>query len=321
MHEHGDPDVLRLREHPEPAPAPGQVLVELRAAALNRRDTYVRAGSGPAYDFPLPLILGSDGAGLRRDTGEEVVILPALNWGASEAVVGPDFRILGGPDDGTYAELVAVPEANVFAKPKGLSWEEAAALPLAALTAYRALFPVGRVRAGEWVVILGVGSGVSLSAIQLAVHAGAQVAVTSSSEEKLGHARELGASVGVCYLDDDWPDALVEATGGADVVLDSVGSTWPQSLSVLSPGGRLVACGGTGGGEATLDVRGLYLKQKQLLGTMMGSPKDFAELLALVDDGAVRPVVDSVRPLERAASAHERIASGEHFGKLVLAVG
>ena len=313
--------MLRLAEHPDPVPGPGEVLVELRAAALNRRDTYLRTGLGPAYDFPLPLILGSDGAGVRRDTGEEVVILPSLRWGPSETVAGPDFQILGGPTDGTYAELVAVPEANVFGKPPGLSWEEAAALPLAALTAYRALFPVGGLRAGEWVVILGAGSGVSLAAIQLALHAGARVAVTSSTGEKLRRATELGASVAVSYLDEDWPDALIDATGGADVVLDSIGSTWPQSLTVLSRGGRLVAFGATGGGEATLDVRRLYLQQKRVLGTMMGSPKDFAELLALVDDGAMRPIVDSVRPLEQAASAHERIASGRHFGKVVLAVG
>lgn len=320
IREHGGPEVLRLEVHPDPSPGAGEVVVELRATALNRRDTYIRAGTGSAYDFPMPLVLGSDGAGVRRDTGESVVILPSLNWGGSETVAGPDFEILGGPSDGTYAEMVKVPEANVFPMPSSFSWEEAAALPLAALTAYRALFPVGRLRAGEWLVVLGTGSGVSLAAIQLAVHIGARVAVTSSTDEKLERAAELGAIVGVSYLDASWPERLMEATGGADLVLDSVGSTWPQSLSVLSPGGRLVACGGTGGGRATLDVRALYLHQKQLLGTMMGSPRDFVELLRLVDLGAVRPVIDSVGTLEDAATAHRRIAAGGHFGKLVLAV-
>lgn len=320
MNECGGPAVLSHEQRPDPVAARGQVLVELRAAAVNRRDTLVRAGVGPAYRFDLPLVLGSDGAGVRRDTGEPVMILPSLDWGPSEHVAGPDFRILGGPDDGTYAELVAVPEENVFAKPRGLSWEEAAALPLAALTAWRALFTVAELSAGQRVVVLGVGSGVSLAAIQLAVHAGAGVAVTSSSEEKLARARELGADVAVSYRDAGWPAAVVEQGGRADVVLDSVGSTWADSLSMLAPGGRLVALGGTGGGEATLDVRSLYLQQQQLLGTKMGSPRDFAALLAAVERGAMRPLLDSVRPLADAAAAHERLESGAHFGKLVLTV-
>lgn len=320
MTEHGGPEVLRDVQHPDPVAVGDQVLVELRAAAVNRRDTLVRAGIGPAYRFPLPLVLGSDGAGVRRDTGAPVMILPSLDWGPSEHVAGPGFRILGGPDDGTYAELVAVPAGNVFPKPAGLSWEEAAALPLAALTAHRALFAVAGLRAGQRVVVLGVGSGVSLAAIQLAVHAGARVAVTSSSDEKLARARELGADAGVDYRAGGWAAALVEQIGLADVVLDSVGSTWAQSLSMLAPGGRLVALGGTGGGEATLDVRSLYLRQQQVLGTKMGSPRDFAALLAAVDAGAMRPVIDSVRPLADAASAHERLESGAHFGKLVLTV-
>jgi zinc-binding alcohol dehydrogenase/oxidoreductase len=321
MEDHGGPQVLRARSPEDPIARPGEVVVELRAAAVNRRDTLVRAGIGPAYRFELPLILGSDGAGVRRDTGEPVVILPSLHWGPSETVAGPDFRILGGPDDGTYAELVVVPEVSVFPKPARLSWQEAAALPLAALTAYRALFSVAHIRPGEWVVVLGAGSGVSLAAIQLAVHAGARVAVTSSSDEKLQRAAELGADVGVSYLKDDWAAALVEATGGADVVLDSVGSTWSQSLEALAPGGRLIACGGTGGPQATLDVRALYLQQKQVLGTKMGSPKDFKGLLDLVNDGAVAPIIDSVHALAEASTAHERMESGAHFGKIVLTVG
>jgi NADPH:quinone reductase-like Zn-dependent oxidoreductase len=315
---HGGPDVLELRAVPDPVPGPGEVLVELRAAAVNRRDVLVRGGIGPAYRFPMPLVLGSDGAGIRRDTGEEIVILPSLDWGGSELRAGPDFRILGGPDDGTYAELVVVPEANAFPKPAGLTWTEAAALPLAALTAYRALFTMARLQPGETVLILGVGSGVSLAAIQLAVHAGARVIVTSSSDDKLRRAAELGSAAGFDYTEADWVGGVIDRTGGVDVVLDSVGSTWPDSLAALAPGGRLVACGATGGGTATLSVRGLYLQQKQILGTKMGSPKDFAELLDLTRRGAVRPIVDSTRPLGDAAAAHRRLESGRHFGKLVL---
>jgi NADPH:quinone reductase-like Zn-dependent oxidoreductase len=312
--------VLELRDVPEPVPGEGEVVVEVRAAALNRRDTLIRAGAGPAYRFPLPLILGSDGAGIRRDTGSEVVILPSLNWGTSESVAGPDFRILGGPRDGTYAELVAVPTENLFPKPPGLSWQQSAALPLAALTAFRALFRVGDLRPGERVVVLGVGSGVSLAAIQLAVHAGAQVAVTSSASSKLARAYELGADAGASYLDADWVGALRERIGEADLVLDSVGTTWAESLRLLRPGGRLVALGGTGGSEVTLDIRSVYLSQKRILGTMMGSPADFGEVLRIVDRGELMPVIDSVSSLGDAAMAHARMESGQHFGKLVLTV-
>ena len=318
LEEHGPAEKLRLRQVADPSPLAGEVVVELRAAAVNRRDTLIRAGAGPAYSCPLPLVLGSDGAGIRRDTGEEVVILPSLRWGPSEQVAGPDFGILGGPSDGTYAELVAVPEANVFPRPTGLSWEEAAALPLAALTAYRALFPVGELRKGERLVVLGAGSGVSLAALQLAHHAGAHVAVTSSSPDKLERARDLGADVLVDYGELGWTDQLRSMTGGADIVLDSVGATWPESLEILKSGGRLVSCGGTRGGHVTVDVRAVYLQQKRILGTKMGSPADFQALLDLLSDGALNPIVDSVRPIADAAGAHARMEANEHFGKLAL---
>lgn len=320
VEDYGGPEQLRIREVPEPRPAADEVVVELRAAGVNRRDLLIRAGAGPAYRFALPLVLGSDGAGVRRDTGEDVVILPSLRWGPAELVAGPDFGILGGPSDGTYGELVSVPKENVFPRPAGLSWEEAAALPLAALTAYRALFPVGALRFGERLVVLGAGSGVSLAAVQLAVHAGANVAVTSSSYEKLQRVLALGAGTAVNYRDAGWAEQLRALTGGADIVLDSVGVTWAASLSLLKPGGRLVSCGGTGGSEVTIDVRALYLQQKRILGTKMGSPSDFRALLALLAEGAVRPIVDSVRPLAEAAAAHVRMESSEQFGKLILAV-
>jgi zinc-binding alcohol dehydrogenase/oxidoreductase len=318
---HGPPEVLDCREWREPVAGPGLALVALRAAALNRRDCLIRAGLAPTYRFDLPLILGSDGSGVRRDTGEEVVILPSIGWGPDETVSAPDFEILGGPADGTYAELVAVPEQNLFPKPAALSWEEAAALPLAALTAHRALFAVGRLTADERLVVLGAGSGVSLAAIQLGLHAGARVAVTSSSPAKLARAVELGADVGVDYRHHDWVDELLDRHGGADLVLDSVGTTWQDSVNVLKPGGRLVSCGGTGGGEVTVDVRTVYLQQKQILGTKMGSPRDFVALLKMAGEGAIRPIIDSVRPLAEVAEAHSRIESGQHFGKLVLSIG
>jgi len=301
----------------DPVAKPGEVVVELRAAGLNRRDLLVRTGT---YPFPLPLVPGSDGAGVRRDTGEEVVILPGIGWGEREDAPGPDFEIVGGPRNGTYAELIALPEENLYPKPTGLSWEEAAAFPLAALTAYRALFPRGGLQRGETVLVLGAASGVSTFAVQLAAQAGARVLVTSSSDEKIERAKELGAEAGVNYATtEDWPAAAREL-GPIDLVLDSVGSTWQQSLDCLRRGGRAVVFGGTGGTEVTLQVRPFYFGQQTLLGTQLGSPRDFEGLLRMLEDARWRPVIDSVRPLAEAESALARMQAFEHFGKLVLAI-
>ncbi len=304
----------------DPVAGAGEVVVELRAAAVNRRDLLVRNPPGPHYQFPLPLIPGSDGAGVRRDTDEEVVVYPGLGWGDREDAAGPEWRILGGPEDGTYAELVKLPESNVFPKPGRLSWEEAAAFPLAGLTAFRGLFTVGRLEAGETALVLGAGSGVSTFAVQLAAQAGARVLVTSSAAEKIERARELGADGGVLYTEGDWPEAARELTSGrgVDVVFDSVGTTWADSARALRRGGRLVVLGGTGGPIVELDVRAIYLNWLSILGTTMGSTRDFAALLRMVDEGIWRPVIDSVRPLAEAKLAHRRMQAGEHFGKLVL---
>jgi NADPH:quinone reductase-like Zn-dependent oxidoreductase len=315
VHEGGE---LRFEQAPDPVPADGEVVVELRTAGLNRRDLLVTRA---VYPFPLPLVPGSDGAGVRRDTGEEVVIHPSLYWGPSEVAGGPDFQILGGPHDGTYAELVAVPVENLYPRPARLSWEESAGFPLAAVTAYRALFGRGGLKAGETVLVLGAGSGVSTFAVQLAAQAGARVLVTSSSQEKVERAVALGADAGVLYTAGDWAEAVRELTGGrgVDLVLDSVGSTWPDSVRSLARGGRVVVFGGTGGTEATLQVRPFYLEWLSLLGTTMGSPADFRGVLAMLEEGTWAPVVDAVFPLAEAAAAQERLAGPDHFGKIVLA--
>jgi zinc-binding alcohol dehydrogenase/oxidoreductase len=317
VHEGGE---LRYEEVADPVAGPGEVVVELKAAAVNRRDLLVRNPPGPAYVFDLPLVPGSDGAGIRRDTGEEVVIYPGLQWGSREEsredAAGPDWQILGGPGDGTYAELVTVPQGNVFPRPKRLSWEESAAFPLGALTAYRALFEIGGLVGGDSVLILGAGSGVSTLAVQLAAQAGCRVLVTSSSQEKIDRAKELGAEGGVLYTEEGW----AEAAGPVDVVLDSVGSTWRESLKALRRGGRLVVYGGTGGPEVTLDVRAIYLNWLSIRGTTMGSGRDFAALMRMVEAGTWHPVIDSVVPLPEAESAHERIRAGGHFGKIVLGI-
>jgi NADPH:quinone reductase-like Zn-dependent oxidoreductase len=327
MNEPGGPEVLVLENIADPEPGPGEVVVALKAAALNRRDVFVRKG---VAKVPLPLTPGSDGAGLVHKVGagvtnvavgDEVIILPSLAWGPDQRAPGPGFRILGGPDQGTYAEQIVIPAENVYPKPGRLSWHEAAALPLAGLTAWRALMSRARVVPGETVLVIGIGGGVATFALNLAKAAGCRVVVTSSSDDKLAAAKELGADVGVNYKNagDDWPAAVKEANGGGvDVVIDSVGSTWGGSIDACAPGGRVVVFGGTGGAKVELQVRPVTLGQVSLLGSTMGSPAEFRQLLAAVQNQAWAPVIDSVRPLGEAAAAHEREENGLHFGKLVL---
>ena len=306
-------------EAPDPVAGEGEVLVELRAAALNRRDILVRNPPGPAYDFPKPFVAGHDGAGVRRDTGEEVVIFPGEGWGPGDDV--PEaLKCFGGPLDGTFAELIAVPEETLFPKPARLSWEETAALPVAGMTAYRALFPIGGLASGQTVLVLGAGSGVSTFAVALAAQAGARVLVTSSSREKIDRSRELGAEDGVLYTEGDWAESVRElAPGGVDLVLDSVGTTWPDSLRALRRGGRLVVYGGTGGPKVELDLRFVYLNFLSILGTTASSPRQFAALLDLTAKGTWAPAVDSVRPVAEAEAGYEALAA-DHYGKVVLAV-
>ncbi len=325
LKETGGPEVLQPGTADDPVAGPGEVVVELRAAALNRRDIFVRKGIAPS---PLPIILGSDGAGVIRSLGDgvrgvaegdEVIVFPALGWGGGEAAPAPGFRILGGPDNGTYAELLKVPAENVFPRPQRLSWEESAALPLAGLTAWRALVSRAGMRPGETVLILGIGGGVATFALHIARAAGCRVIVTSSSDEKLARAAEMGADAGVNYTEGDWVAEVKERSGGGvDIVVDSVGSTWADSINSVRPGGRVAVFGGTGGGKPQLMVRPVTAGNVSLLGTTLGSARDFAGLLAAVRTQSWSPVIDSVRPLAEAADAHAREEAGEHFGKLVL---
>jgi NADPH:quinone reductase-like Zn-dependent oxidoreductase len=321
LREFGDVEVLEFGPLPDPVAHDDWVVVELRAAALNWHDCLVRQG---LYEIPVPRVLGADGAGVRRDTGEEVVLLPSLHWGDDERAPGASWEILGDYTDGTYAELVAVPSRNLFPKPSGWSWSNAAALPLAGLTAHRALFARGELRRGETVLILGAGGGVATIAIGLAKIAGARVLVTTSSVAKLDHARALGADAGALYTEPGWPAAIRDLTGGVgvDLVIDSVGSTWQEALGAVRAGGRLVSFGATVAARTELDVRRFYFAQHTILGTTMGSPRDFAALLSMLDEApGWRPAVDSVRPLDRAAEAHAAMERRQHTGKLVLSIG
>jgi zinc-binding alcohol dehydrogenase/oxidoreductase len=318
IREFGDPSVLRPGSFPDPAPRPGWVLVRLQASALNWHDVLVRRG---VYGSPLPHVPGADGAGVRLDTGEPALVLPSLLWGGRAAAPGPGWEILGDHRPGTYAELVSVPAECVLPWPPGLGLAEAAALPLAGVTAFRALFTRGRLRAGENVLVLGASGGVATIATQLACAAGARVIVTSSSPAKIRAACELGAAAGVDHAAPDWTGqarALTPGGQGFDLVLDPVGR-WRESVGCLCPGGRCVVLGSAAATEARLDIRPFYFGQHELIGTTMGSPADMAGLLSFLrGHGVPPPVIDCAFRLDEAAAAHERLEAGSGFGKIVL---
>ena len=318
MEEFGTAGVLRPGEFPDPVARPGWATVKLHASALNWHDVLVRQGR---YRSPLPHIVGADGAGVRTDTGEHVVVLPSLNWGNRDEAPGSGWEILGDYTPGTYAELVSVPAECLAPKPRGLSWAEAAALPLVGLTTYRALFVRGRLQEGESMLVIGAGGGIATMAIALAVAAGASIAVTSSSTDTLERAVSAGATGGVLHSEQEWPEharALSPDNAGFDLILDPVGR-WSESVRALKPGGRLVVLGANAAQTAQMDIRSFYFGQFDLLGTTMGSSRDFAGLLDMIDRCPVRaPVIDREFPLDRAAEAHEYLERGRTFGKCVL---
>jgi NADPH:quinone reductase-like Zn-dependent oxidoreductase len=318
LREFGGPGVLRPGAFPDPPERPGWVVVKLRAAALNWHDVLVRQGR---YASPLPHVIGADGAGVRRDTGEEVVIIPSLHWGDCDDAPGSGWCILGDHSPGTYAELVSVPEDSLALKPRGYSWLQAAALPLVGLTTYRALFTRGRLRAGETMLVVGAGGGIATMAVLLASHVGASIAVTSSAPDKIARAVAEGAFDGVLHSDPDWPEqarALSPDGAGFDLVLDPVGR-WAESVRALRPGGRLVVLGASACESATMDVRRFYFGQYDLLGTTMGSSRDFTSLLNLLTERHIPPpLIDRTFPLDDAAQAHAHLELSSGFGKTVL---
>jgi NADPH:quinone reductase-like Zn-dependent oxidoreductase len=320
IREFGGPAVLNVEARADPRAPDGWELVELRAAGLNWHDCLIRSG---VHAIPLPRIPGADGAGILRRTREPVLILPSIGWGSDERVPAAGWQILGDKIDGTYAELVAVPRANVLPLPDGWSFTAGAALPLAGLTAFRALFSRGQVRRGESVLIRGAGGGVATIATSLAHMAGCRVFVTTSTPLKLEKAKALGAIDGVLYTESDWPTGIRELSGGrgVDAVIDSVGGSWEDVLATLAPGGRLVSLGASASSIGQIAIRDLYLAQKSILGTTMGSPKDFRALTHLLSEHRHwRPEVDSVIPLEHASQAHAQMARRTHWGKLVLSI-
>ncbi len=320
---------LSLEERPDPVPSPGEVVVRLKAAALNRRDFWITRGMYPG--IVTPIVPGSDGAGVVSKVGEsvdeswldrEVIINPGFDWGAGSAAQADDFTILGLPRDGTFATEVAVPVAQLHPKPDSFTWEEAAALPLAGLTAYRALFSQGGLQAGESVLITGIGGGVATFALQFATAAGAKTWVTSSSEEKLERARSLGAEGGFDYTAADWGKACLESVGATDLIIDSAGGPgYATLIDIAAPGGRIVNYGSTAGPPEKLDLFKVFWKQLRLQGSTMGSPADFDAMLKFVALHDLKPLVDEVSPLAEGADAVERMKNSPQFGKIVLKMG
>jgi len=312
IHEDGGPEVLRYEEAPDPEPAPGEVLIRLRAASLNRLDLWIRKG---LPSVPKPRILGADGAGI-DESGRRVVINPGLEHGDAISVVGEHM-------DGTHAELIAVPGTNVYPLPDEISFEEAAAFPLVFETSYRMLVTRTGLREGEWVLVWGVGSGIGTASLQIAKALGGRVIATSSSDEKLERARALGADAVVNHETGDVVEAVKEATGGpgAEIVIEHVGeATWQTSLQAVRAHGRIAVCGATTGPNPKAALHRVWWKQLSILGSTMGTKSDFEGAFELVKSGRAKPVVDSVFALADAAAAHERMESGDQFGKIVLRI-
>jgi len=322
IHEDGGPEVLVYEDVPDPAPQDGEVLVALRAAALNHLDVWVRKG---LPSVPKPRILGADGAGVVARVGpgvtgfaegERVVVNPGI-------VHDGRITVIGEHTEGTYCELKAIPASQLAPLDDALSFEEGAAFPLVFETAYRMLVTKARLQEGEWVLIWGIGGGVALAAFEIARAVGARTIVTSSSSEKLERARELGADVTVDHHVDDVVAAVKEATEGrgADVVVETVGeATWERSLSAAGFEGRIVVCGATSGHSPPARLYRFWWKQLVLYGSSMGMSSDFEGAYDLIRSGKARVHVDSVFPLAEAARAHERLESGAQFGKVVLRI-
>ena len=317
---------LSLENVPDLKAESGEAVVAIHCAALNHRDVWIQKGLYAGLKFPI--ILGSDGAGVVIETGsgvdpawrgKEVIINPSIAWGASERTQGKDFRILGLPDNGTFAERVKVPATQLVSKPAHLDFAHAAALPLAGLTAYRALLSRAGLVSGERVLVTGIGGGVALLALQFALAAGATVYVTSGSDEKLARAKQLGAAGGANYRNESWFEDLKKV--GFDVIIDSAGGKGFSKLTELAaPGARIAFFGATFGNPTELDLRRTFWKQLSLLGSTMGSPSDFAAMMRLVEEHKIQPLAETLYPLSEGNEALAAMDNARQFGKIILAV-
>lgn len=327
--------VLHSKDHParidsvaDPLLTIGMVQIKLKAAALNHRDLWITKGQYAGIQYPI--ILGSDGAGIvhraakdvdQRLVGTKVIINPSFHWGESEDAQGKDFRILGLPDNGTLAELVNIPVEYVFPMPAHLTFAQAAALPLAGLTAYRALFKRARTHAADRVLVTGAGGGVAQFAIQFALKSGCEVWVTSGSESKIQMAMALGAKGGANYKEQGWAKALRERAGNFDVIIDGAGGAGFNDLTDLAAaGGRIAIYGGTRGALENVSPQRIFWKQLSILGSTMGSPSDFHNMVRFVTEHEIVPVIDEVFAFEETAQAFAKMEAGTQVGKLMVEI-
>ncbi len=332
--EHGGPEVLTyVEDYRDPDVGPNDVLVEVRATALNHLDVWVRKGL-PGVE--LPRVLGSDIAGVVREVGsavedvrpgDEVIVAPGYGCGKCRyCLSGKEsmcrlYTMPGYHVDGGYAELTSHPERAILPKPRNLTFEEAASVPLVFLTSWHMLRTLADVKEGEWVLVWGAGSGVGISSIQIAKMLGARVITTVGDDWKIEKAYKIGADHVIQRRREDVVSRVREIAGGVDVVIDSVGKeTWPLDLKMLKRGGRLVSVGATSGSSAEVDVRYVFAKQISILGAYMGSRAELMEVLRFLEEGKLKPVIDSVFKLEDAKLAHEKMERSEMFGKIVLRV-
>ena len=327
LREIGGPEKFAIEEIPTPEPGANEVRVKLKASALNRRDFWISMGMYPGMKFPA--IAGSDGAGVVEKVGSaadksllgtEVVVYPAREWGDNPVHFGSNFRVLGMPDQGTFAEYICAPAADVYARPAHLSWEQAAAVPLAGLTSWRAVVTQAQVKKGDRVLVTGASSGVSTFAIQWAASLGAEVYVTSGSAEKIAKAKAMGAKDGLSYRDDDCYKKLRDMSGGFDAIIDSAGGdAFNEVVDSLAGGGRYVFFGATmGNSSIPLNLPKLFFKHGRIQGTTMGTPAEFQAMLNFVTERKIIPVVDRVMPMSEVVAAHKLMESFSQSGKIVL---
>lgn len=336
IYKHGEPEVLEMTELSTPQPGPGEVLVRVQACALNHLDLWVRRGI-PSLKLSYPHILGSDvagiihevGDGVSLEVGQKALISPGLSCGkCKECLSGRDnlcryYGILGEHLNGGYAEFVKVPMQNILPYPEPLSFEEAACLPLVFLTGWQMVFRKAKVKAGEWVLVMAAGSGVSTAIIQLLKLSGTIVIAAAGSEDKLNRARELGADFTINYRQTDYLEEVKRITHrrGVDVVFDHTGAeNWNKSLACLTWGGRFVTCGATSGYSVPLDLRHVYYRQLSILGSTMGSKGDLFHIVQLAMDRKIKPVLYRILPLKEAAEAHRILENREVIGKVVLKI-
>jgi NADPH:quinone reductase-like Zn-dependent oxidoreductase len=320
------PESTCVREVETPVPQAGEVRVAIKAASINHRELFITHGQYPG--MTLPAILGCDGAGVidmvgagvtDAKVGDEVVLYPARNWGAKREAPAADFGLLGMPFPGTIAEYVCVPVGNLAPKPQFMSFEEAGAMPLTALTSWRALMFKGRLQPGETLLISGIGGGVATFGLAFAVALGANVYVTGESEEVLERAKAMGAKGGLLFTDPEWRRQVGKLTGGIDVVLDGAPSpSFANYVRAINPGARIVIYGSTAGNEIKFNATDIFLKSASIIGSQVGDPQDFKDMLAFAGQHKITPVIEETFPLDQAKQALLTLRDGHKFGKIVV---